>query len=192
MQRLTQMSMYLSWHLHEAFCRPFMLWYKSTIWQLLTYCMNSRFGQMSENGSFLKDFVNIIYKRYISSVKKKFHLVFPLAGHEVTSLLYYYNCSSLKPQRVSNHTGLCVSVSVCVCVCVCVFQSEMIQSMLSEKPEERPEARKLKTDLERSLEILKTMQLDSKTVWLLQRNTEKSWHAWFNYSTSLSVNLGRL
>jgi len=122
MQRLTQMSMYLSWHLHEAFCRPFMLWYKSTIWQLLTYCMNSRFGQMSENGSFLKDFVNIIYKRYISSVKKKFHLVFPLAGHEVTSLLYYYNCSSLKPQRISNHTCLCVCLSVCVCVCVCVSE----------------------------------------------------------------------
>ncbi|XP_075332640.1 interferon-induced, double-stranded RNA-activated protein kinase-like [Odontesthes bonariensis] len=43
-------------------------------------------------------------------------------------------------------------------------ESEVIQSMLSEKPQERPEASKLKTDLEHSLEILKTMQCDMKTV----------------------------
>ncbi|XP_072246397.1 uncharacterized protein [Leuresthes tenuis] len=53
-------------------------------------------------------------------------------------------------------------------------ESEMIQSMLSEKPEERPEASKLKTDLEHSLEILKTMQLDSKTTFKRQLNRNRS------------------
>uniref|UniRef100_A0A3B3V0K2 non-specific serine/threonine protein kinase n=1 Tax=Poecilia latipinna TaxID=48699 RepID=A0A3B3V0K2_9TELE len=46
-------------------------------------------------------------------------------------------------------------------------ESQMIKSMLCEKPEERPEASKIKTDLEehkRLLAELKIKQLDSKTV----------------------------
>lgn len=48
-----------------------------------------------------------------------------------------------------------------------LFQSQMIKSMLCANPEDRPEASKLKMDLEQwkcSFTKLKTMQCDSNTV----------------------------